>query len=115
MLIGFTNKSSKKLSKLFCKNFKHCAVIFKHDKKYIFIQIALDGIKSLLISNKEIKLLQSAGWIFIKISDTNIKNNKHAILPSFLTCVGFAKRAIGLHKPFIWTPDSLYKYLKNRR
>lgn len=118
MLIGFTHKTSKILPKIFCKKFKHCAVIFDLDKEYIFVQIGKDGIRIIQIGNKEIKLLESSGWFFIKIKQEPITRNTNLKihLPNMLTCVGFAKKSLCIYKPFIWTPDQLYNYLiKNQK
>ena len=111
MIIGFTTKTSKKISKIFCKRFKHCAILLDNNDSYTFIQIATDGIRTIIISDKEIKLLKDSGWVFINVKT---KQNKYNF-PTMLTCVGFAKRAFGITNPFLWTPDALYKYLlKNR-
>ncbi|MDR2412964.1 MAG: hypothetical protein LBD50_02005 [Rickettsiales bacterium] len=114
MLIGFTSKSSKILPRILCKNFRHCIVLFNNRRRgYILAQIALDGVRLVPIGAHEIKKLQSAGWIFVKSNPK--KSRGRPMVPNFLTCVGFAKRALGINKPFIWTPDQLYKYLNNRK
>lgn len=113
MIIGFSEKTSKILPKIFCRKFRHCVVIFQTNKKipdFIMVQIGSDGIKFINIKLSGIKKLESFGWVFIK---TNIQQSPVKLKTlSFLTCVGFAKRALGIHNPLILTPDQLYKHLK---
>ncbi len=112
MIIGFSKKSSSFFTNLFCKNFKHCIVILpKNRYEYTLLQIGTDGIRSLDIHKSDIEKLEKIGWEFIKIyhPKTNVKTGI-----MLLTCVGFAKKALGIYQPLIWRPDGLYKYLKKR-
>lgn len=111
MIIGFTENTSKFISKLLCKRFRHCVVIFDmHDNGYILAQIATDGIKMIPIGIPELEKLKSSGWVFVNASIERA-NHKRRFSLNILSCVGFAKRAMGIHHPFIWTPDALYRYL----
>ncbi|MBN1324903.1 MAG: hypothetical protein JW974_01670 [Alphaproteobacteria bacterium] len=110
MIIGFSKKTSKTLSKIFCRNFRHCVVIFQNKKNdNILIQVASDGIRLINIKPSGIEKLISAGWEFIEINKINKTIFK---TPTLLTCVGFAKHALGINNPFMWTPDQLYRHLK---
>lgn len=121
MLIGFSQKTSKTLARIFCRHFRHCIVLFPADTvmgmtargTYILIQIGTDGVRLIQVGTPEIRKLKSAGWTFLAIpSDTHVPQLKHHwARPGLLTCVGFAKRALGIKNPFIWTPDQLYRYL----
>jgi hypothetical protein len=106
MIIGFTSKTSSILSKLLCRKFRHCAVIFETDNGRILAQIGMNGIRIIPVGDNEIKILESHGGVFVEAAAQNRKTC------NALTCVGFAKRALGISKPFIWTPDQLYRYLK---
>jgi hypothetical protein len=117
MIIGFTTKTSKFISKLLCKKFRHCIVIFEPadtgmQNTYILVQIAQDGIKLISIGAPQLQKLKHTGWVFIE-KPAQEKHLHHLFsgIPSLLTCVGFAKRALSINKPFIWTPDGLYRYL----
>jgi hypothetical protein len=116
MIIGFTENTSKFISKLLCGKFKHCVVIFAADEvgmaqkdKFILAQIAADGIKLACIGGAEIQRLKSAGWVFVRAPKR--RRGSIAKTPALLSCVGFAKRALAINKPFVWTPDQLYRYL----
>ena len=102
MLIGFTHKSSAVLPRFFCRIFRHCAVVDGD----VLIQVASDGIRCFPVGSAEIRRLESAGWFFVKRDCQSAKFNCQ-----FLTCVGFAKRALGIRRPFIWTPDGLFRFL----
>jgi hypothetical protein len=116
MIIGFTKNTSKFISKLLCKKFRHCVVIFAADEvgiaqkdKFILAQIAADGVKLVCIGAAEMQRLKSAGWVFVRAPMR--QRASIAKMPSLLSCVGFAKRALAINKPLIWTPDQLYRYL----
>jgi len=117
MIIGFTHKTGKILPRILCRNFRHCAVVLnekrkmKNEKCFIFMNKTKNGIHIMKLSKRDLKILEKNGWVFIK---TNLKSNNFSFFTfhfSFITCVGFAKRALGIRRPFILTPDQLYKYL----
>lgn len=138
MIIGFTRKTSKILARVFCKNFRHCIVIFEMARgKMILVQIGSDGVRLIPINKMGIQKLVNSGWVFVQILD---KKSSQAVIPAgpeihctksyfyfkntisflpcpvfpsinILTCVGFAKRATRIKNPLIWTPDALYKNL----
>jgi hypothetical protein len=121
-MIAFSPHSTKLFAQLFCHRFKHCCVLFPARRgEYILIQIGIDGVRLIQIGAREIKIMKSKGWAFVEIKDkkekkTNYKTNLTILFSFFpfislLTCVGFAKRALGIRAPFIWTPDALYKVL----
>jgi hypothetical protein len=119
MIIGFSEKTSKILPKIFCKKFCHCAVIIECKVqnakcKYIFMHVVKNKIHTLTLSARDLKILEKHGWTFLHI---NLKKEKNIYtlcsITYALSCVGFTKRALGIHNPFIWTPDQLYKLIMN--
>lgn len=109
MLIGFTHTSSAVLPRFFCRIFRHSAVVIDG----VLIQIATDGVRCFPVGPREIRRLENAGWVFIKcnLQSAKFNCNLHFANCTFLTCVGFAKRAAGIRAPFIWTPDQLFRKL----
>ncbi|MCL2331472.1 MAG: hypothetical protein FWC61_02910 [Proteobacteria bacterium] len=89
---------------------------------YTLIQIGIDGVRLIPVGARELRRLQRAGWEMVNVK-RKMENGKLMAcnphlpftichFPSFLSCVGFAKRAAGINNPFIWTPDQLYRKLK---
>jgi hypothetical protein len=107
IIIGFTHKTSAILPKFFCPVFRHCAVVIDGT----FVQIGTDGIRMFRVRAREIKKLENAGWIFVELAISNEKLEMQKNHFSLLTCVGFAKRALGIRAPFVWTPDQLFAFL----
>lgn len=115
MLIGFTQKTSLTIPRLFCRNFKHCVVLFPtdNDAGYTLVQVASDGIRLVPVGPKELQTLRAHGWVFVDVSADYLSHTsgRHRSGITLLTCVGFAKRALGIRQRLIWTPDQLYRYL----
>lgn len=109
VIIAFTARSNKFWARAFCKNFRHCCIIFETGHKHLLIQIAVDGVRVIPISPQTLTRMQQDGWTMVK---TTTKTNRQ-VYPQILTCVGFAKRALGIRAPFIWTPDGLYRRIVN--
>lgn len=109
IIIAFAPKSSKILPNIFCKNFKHCAIIVRDKQDFILYQFSgHNRVTKIIIRTRDIRILGAHGWRFIYMP-REIKsgfNPNHA-----WTCVGMVKNAIGMHRPFIQTPDGLYKKL----
>ena len=106
IFVGFACGTSAWLPKFFCPLFRHCAVVMDG----FFIQIGTDGARLFRAGPREIKKLENAGWVFVECETAAAPNNPAALrMPQFLTCVGFAKRALGIRKALIWTPDQLYR------
>ena len=109
IIIAFSDKTSKILPRLICHNFKHVAPIAVHNDKLIMYQFIRRNIcVKVHLRMKDIKILNKNGWKFIYLTgdippDFNMKNVR--------TCVELTKRAIGLNKWHIQTPNALYKYL----
>jgi len=96
--------------------FRHCVVVIDGH----LIQIATDGVKVFRLGAREIRRLERAGWIFIECGMLKLESEISAYgkiqlssfnIPQFLTCVGFAKRAVGIRAPFVLTPDQLFRFL----
>ena len=118
MLIGFTHKTSKILPRLFCRRFRHCAVVIRNKEKgirnkYVMYQAGKGPIELIHLNKRDLKILEQHGWIFVEIKRNLIPFS--LFLFPYLTCVGFAKRALGIRNPFIWTPDQLYRKIGKRK
>jgi hypothetical protein len=122
MLIGFTDKTSKIIPRIFCRKFRHCAIILNNkekrimNKNYIMLQfIRPNKIELIRLSARDLKILESHGWVFLKEKGRRKKAEGKSTFSFFLftssfTCVSFAKKILGIRNPFIQTPDQLYAY-----
>lgn len=66
------------------------------------------NVKFIKLKKRDITILRQHGWVFIKITTSY---STITCKPS-ITCVLFAKRALGINAPFVWTPYQLYKKIK---
>ena len=109
LIIGFSEKTSKPLVQLVCKHMKHCAIITQ-DKNEMFLHqfVSRCNVAKIAITERGIAQLESNGWVFIYID----KYKPERLDQRAMTCVQYAKYAIGIKKFWIQTPDALYKYLK---
>jgi len=125
LLVAFTRNSNKFWARVFCRHFRHCVVLFPMDAQYILVQIGIDGVRLFAVDAAAIRRMKRAGWVFVKVVGADNyppRARKRALYRAqyiaplqLLTCVGFAKRAVGIRASFIWTPDQLYKHLHHRR
>lgn len=109
VIIAFATKSGKFLPNIFCKNFKHCAVIVRNKNEFLMYQFsAHKRVCQISIRMRDINILRAHGWRFVYLPrNINPYFNPHKAW----TCVGASKDAIGMRAPFIQTPDALYKKL----
>ena len=106
VIIAFAPKSSKVLPNLFCKRFKHCAVIVKDKNRFLLYQfISRNHIDIIPIKSRDIRILSTYGWRFVYVPC----NLPHVFPVKKWTCVNLSKYAIGLHAPLVLTPDGLYQ------
>jgi hypothetical protein len=105
IMMGFTRETSAIWPKFFCAVFRHCAVVMDG----ALIQIGTNGVRLFRAGPREIGKLEAAGWVFVKCARGNEAGCGLIFNCSFLTCVGFAKRVLGIADPFVWTPDQLYE------
>lgn len=105
VIIAFSPKSSKILPNIVCKNFKHCAVLIRNNDGFLLYQfMSRKHLYIIQIKARDIKILTKHGWRFVYVPCA-----LPCIFPiKTMTCVNLAKYAIGLHAPFVQTPDSLY-------
>ncbi|MBN1281387.1 MAG: hypothetical protein JW985_00230 [Alphaproteobacteria bacterium] len=116
MIIVFSKNTSKILPKIFCRKFRHCAVIFKYDDdKYLMLNPSLRTLDIFTLTQRDLNILKHNGWIFIK-TNANTANQKHHLcsIKHSLSCVAVVKHIIGIKNPFIWTPGQLYKQLTKK-
>lgn len=110
VIIAFAPKSSKLLPNLFCKHFKHCAVIVPKGSFCVMYQfVSRKNIVQIPLRVRDIKLLGKYGWRFIYVPC----DLRCPFPPVARTCVSMAKYAIHLYAPFILTPDALYNAIKD--
>ena len=106
IIIAFAPKSSKILPNIFCKNFKHCAVLVPKSNDFLLYQfIARGHIDTIKIKLRDIRILCAHGWRFVYMPI----DLPHGFPFKTWTCVGLAKRAIKMWAPFVQTPDGLYR------
>jgi hypothetical protein len=140
LIIAFTRKTNKRTARIFCRNFRHCCVIFPIGRdalparpnrtawqavpaNYILVQIGCDGVRLIPVGMRELRRMKRQGWEMLKVERGKLKVemenfqyfNFQLSTFNFLSCVGFAKRAMGIRDPFIWTPDQLYKKIRQSR
>jgi hypothetical protein len=110
VIIAFAPKSSKILPNIFCKNFKHCAVIVPDENGFVMHQfVAHKNIVQIPVTGRDIKILGAHGWRFVYVPC----ELHQPFPPNVFTCVGLAKYAVKFRSPFIFTPDALYKAIKD--
>lgn len=109
IIVGFTYKTSKFLPRIFCRKFRHVALINPMGTNLIMYQfVRHNKIVKIKLKCRDIKILAQHGWVFIFMPGTLVENfNKYRAF----TCVQLAKRALGIRAPYIQTPNALYKYL----
>ena len=109
VIIAFAPKSSKFLPNIFCKRFRHCAVIVRRNKDFIMYQFTMHKrTEQIPLRQRDIRILAAHGWHFVYIPcEIEYQFNPGAAW----TCVGMAKRAIKIHAPWILTPYALYKWI----
>ena len=111
LYVGFSTKSHKLYTHIFCKKFRHCApVVIIDNKCFIYQFTKLNHVVLIPIKKRDIKILQQYGWVFIQY------NHDVNHLPQFrgCTCVQFTKKICGIKNIFIQTPDSLFNYLHKK-
>lgn len=108
VIIGFAQKSSKILPNIFCRNFKHCAVIVRGRAKFTLYQFISHGcVEKIQLHARDMKMLRKYGWCFVYVPCDLPRNFPR----KNWTCVNMAKDAIKMRAPFIQTPDALYRAL----
>lgn len=117
--VAFTGKTELQWLRILKRGFRHCFVVLHDGKRWI----SLDPLAShtLLTVHDDIPcdfelttwLRRQAGCRVVPTA-VNHSHKKPAPVAPF-TCVELVKRAIGLHKRFIFTPWQLYRHLTINR
>ena len=111
--IGFSTKTHKLCAYMFCHHFKHCApIVITKNKCELYQFTKPHQITIITLTKRDLKILESHGWKFIKYSAKKAPQNASDIYA--LTCVQFTKRFCGIKKITIQTPDVFLKYLQNK-
>lgn len=110
IIVGFTNKTSKILPRVFCRRFRHCApIIINAQGHMILYQFVRRGhIAQIKINMRDMRLLRAHGWVFICVPYCTPENK----MRNACTCVALTCNMIGINKCRPITPDALYKKLK---
>ena len=112
IFIGFTNKTSKILPRIFCRKFRHVAIILPDGDGFIMYQFVRRGqIVLIPLKARDIKILMQHGWEFV-LMEQHAVSKDFASLHAF-TCVQLAKKAVGVRDIWIQTPYALCRRLKN--
>ena len=110
VIIGFSGKTSKILPRIFCRRFRHVAVIVPTASGFIMYQFMRRAhIAKIALHARDIGILKRHGWVFIELPNTapmGLEYNRA------FTCVQLAKYSIGMQKISIQTPNALYKRLQ---
>ncbi|MDR0319390.1 MAG: hypothetical protein LBH81_01480 [Rickettsiales bacterium] len=108
-LIGFTPNTRRRLVRVFCRKYRHCAVVDLENM--ILIQIGIDGVRLVRIDAGGLGRLAAHGWVFVLAKPRRSPKGGGGAQFNILNCVGFAKRCLGIRNPFILTPLDLYRHL----
>lgn len=109
MIIAFSDKTSKILPRIVCKNLKHCAPIVRTENGLIMYHFVRPGhIYKIRLRDCDIRRMAQMGW---KFCYTNIECKRGFNPRNAMTCVEMTKRAMGIRQWQIQTPDALYKFL----
>ncbi|MBQ2017775.1 MAG: hypothetical protein II208_04615 [Alphaproteobacteria bacterium] len=112
IIIGFTNKTSKILPRIFCRKFRHAAIILPDGDRFVMYQfVRRRQIVLIQLKARDIKILIQHGWDFI-LTEQYVITKDCAHMHVF-TCVQLAKEAIGMRNIWIQTPYALYRKLKS--
>jgi hypothetical protein len=117
IIIAFAPKTTKLLPRLLCRKYRHCCVIFPvAAQRRTLVQIGADGVRLFPVNARALRRMEQAGWVMARVEKPKGRApGLHAPgLPSFLTCVGFAKKAAGIRNPMVWTPGQLYRIIAKR-
>ena len=112
IIIAFSTHTSKIIPRLVCGRFKHVAVIIPMpdaSRQMVMKQFIRPGqIADIALSPRDLRVLGRGGWRFVYVTGATARNISGR---GCMTCVAYAKRAIGLRHALIQTPDALYKHL----
>ena len=111
IIVAFSTKTSKLLPRIFCRGMRHVALITpacSGGGRLILHQFVRPGrVVPIPIRHRDLAVLGRYGWRFVYLSGGNMRAARG------LTCVGYAKRAAQIDAPWVFTPDGLYKYLRD--
>ena len=91
--IGFSTKTHKLFARILCRHFRHVAPIVKTKKYCIIYQFIAPGKISLITVNfKDLKILESYGWEFVKYSGKF--DSQHALNNKSITLFILQKNSV---------------------
>ncbi|MDR1025961.1 MAG: hypothetical protein LBL47_01050 [Lactobacillus sp.] len=117
--VVFEDNTTLSYLKLLKRGFRHCYVLLNIEGTNNWLE--LNPASNQLIFNY-IEFPDDYDYIYAlgkkdMVSICEVPINLPIYKPAplwFFTCVEFAKRSLGLHKAYIFTPYQLYKYLKRK-
>lgn len=86
---------------------RHCYIVIPDNGKWLITSKSTEGVEYVYTENLSDVV---SGDILIKSQRHNARRG----LFMLNTCVGHTKQALGINKPFIWTPYQLFKYLRKQ-
>lgn len=111
--IGFSTKTHKILARIICHKYKHCAPIKSSNNNVTIYQfIKPHKIIAIPIKKRDLDILEHHGWKFVRYKAKI--DPRSALKIRAITCVQFTKRALGIKKTAIQTPDDLLKYITRK-
>lgn len=112
--IGFSTQTHRLYARILCRHFRHVAPILITKNKCIIYQFTeRNKITLICIRHKDLHILETYGWKFIKYKCKFTP--RHALQTKPINCVQWTKRACGINKRYILTPDALFRYLKDEQ
>lgn len=112
IIVAFSKKTSKIMPRILCRGWRHVAVITGagcHGDMTLHQFVRRNNIAKIKLQSRDLNILRANGWRFIYIAiDARDDIRAH----NAITCVGYAKRRLGIRNIRIQTPTQLYNYLK---
>ncbi len=113
IIVAFCTKTSKLLPRIVCRHFKHCAPIVPagnaNTQMIMYQFVRQNKIIPIPITARGLRALRAHGWAVVCVAGATPPPD--LLYAGDPTCVAFTKRACGLRRARIQTPDALYKYL----
>lgn len=113
IIVAFSKTTSKVLPRIVCRKFRHAALITTSaDNAHTLVlhQFVRRGrIVQIKLMRRDLSLLRANGWTFIYL--TGDARDEYSARGA-ITCVGYVKRRLNIHRPLVQTPTQLYNYLK---
>ena len=112
-IVGFGGTPTLWWMRFLKKGFYHCIVALGRGDEWLIIDPLLCYTDAIMVHGADIKeFFKKHGYRFVETTISEPKNKLLRVMP--YTCVETAKRFIGVDKPYILTPYSLFCYLNKK-